>query len=289
MTQLVTIQEQGKSLAAMIQSPDMMSQLRMACAKTITPERLARVATTELRKNPKLLNCNPQSFLGALMQCAQVGLEPGSALGLAYIIPYGKEAQFQIGYKGLLALMWRSEMIASIQAECVYEGDHFEYANGIPPALKHVPKENRDGAAKITHAYCVIGTTTGGWVFRVMTFDEIEKVRKDHSKGNSAGSPWVTNWPEMACKTVLKRTSKRAPISAEASRSVGLDDMSDVGIAQNLGTTITVEPSGPDKEALEDGNPCSATDDAGEPCVCKGVHTQHRSETARWTDDESGE
>lgn len=243
---MVVRADKYKSLAGVIQSDGMMAQLRMACARTITPDRLARVAMTELRTNPKLLECSQDSFFGALMQCAQVGLEPGTTLGLAYLIPYRGEVTFQIGYKGLVALMWRSEMISSIQAEVVHDGDHFEYSNGIPPTLKHIPAENRDPEAKPTHAYCVIGTTTGGWVFRVMTFDEIEKVRNDHSQARRTDAPWVTAWGEMACKTVLKRTSKRAPISAEAARAIALDDLSDIGLAQNLGTSITVDTPEPD-------------------------------------------
>jgi len=246
MSQLVVQDDKHKQLSGLLLSDGMQRQLKLACTRSVTPERLARIMLTELRRTPKLMNCTQESLLGALMQCAQLGLEPGP-LGLAYIIPYGKEAQFQVGYKGLLNLVWRSELISSVQSEVVYAGDHFEYANGIPPLLRHVPAETRDSAAKPTHAYCVIGTTSGGWIFRVMTFEEIEKLRKKHSQAGSS-SPWTTAWDEMACKTVMKRTSKRAPVSAEAQQAISLDDMSDVGLAQNLGTTIEVEKVEPPPE-----------------------------------------
>ncbi len=244
MSELVVQEQQYQSLVETLMSPGMQKQLQMACARTITPERLTRIAMTEARRVKNLSSCNPASFYGAVMQCAQLGLEPG-LLGLAYIIPYkhkGKyEAQFQIGYKGLLNLMWRSEMVSSVQAEVVYEGDHFDYSNGIPPTLNHVPAEPRPDGAKPTHAYCVIGTTTGGWIFRVMTYSDIEKLRRTHSTASRDDAPWVTAWDEMACKTLIKRTAKRAPISTEAQRAIALDDLRDIGLAQHLGTTIEVE------------------------------------------------
>lgn len=239
MSQLVVPDDKFKELSTVLLGEGMQNQLRMACTKAVTPERLARIVLTELRRTPKLLSCSPQSIYGALLQCAQLGLEPGP-LGLAYIIPYGKEAQFQIGYKGILNLVWRSKLISSVQSEVVYEGDHFEYANGIPPTLRHVPSGDRPAGAKPTHAYCIIETTSGGWIFRVMTFDEIEKIRKAHSQ-SGAGSAWTTAWDEQACKTVIKRTAKRAPVSAEVQQAVALDDMRDIGLAQNLGTTIDIE------------------------------------------------
>jgi len=88
-------------------------QIRKALPKHLEPERLARIALTEIRKNPKLLECSRESLLGAVMTAAQLGLEPG-VLGHAYLIPYWNnktksyEVQFQIGYKGLLDLVRRS-------------------------------------------------------------------------------------------------------------------------------------------------------------------------------------
>lgn len=268
MTELVAVQDQKVEIATVLMSDNMMKQLGMACAKTITPERLARVAMTELRTNDKLsqaAHSNPASFYGALMELAQIGLEPGRALGLAYLIPRRGVVEYEIGYKGLVALMYRSNMVSDIQAEVVYEGDYFEYHYGTSPELKHKPLENRDASALATHAYCVINTTTGGSIFRVMTFDEIEKIRKTYSKASRSDAPWVTAWSEQACKTVLKRTSKRAPISAEAQKAITLDDMSAVGLAQNLGTTITIETPEAD---IEPGTEQDPNEEEPPPQLC---------------------
>jgi len=240
MTQLVKSEDKYKGLRSLLLGGGMQQQLKLACTRNVTPERMARIALTELRRTPKLMNCSQESFLGALMQCAQYGLEPGP-MGLAYLIPYGNECQFQVGYKGLLQLAWRSEQISSIQSEVVYSCDHFEFSNGIPPSLKHVPVDTRPDDAVPTHTFCVIGTTSGGWIFRVMTTGEVEKIRKDHAKDTRKDSAWVTAWDEMACKTVMKRTCKRAPVSSEVLAAIALDDMSEIGMAQNLGADITID------------------------------------------------
>lgn len=252
MSELVTRDSSYATLQQRILSPLVQTHLAMACAKTVTPERMARVALTELRRTPKLLDCTPESFLGALMECAQLGLEPGP-MGLAYIIPYGREAQFQIGYKGVLNLVWRSEQIAGVQSEVVYEGDEFEYANGIPPVLRHVPAAKRDPDAMPTHAYCAIATVRGGWIFRVMTYEEIERIRGTYSKAKKADSPWVTSWDEMACKTAIKRAAKRAPVSAEATRAIALDDLQERGVSQGLAANIEF-PAVPESASVPDAD-----------------------------------
>lgn len=240
-SEIVPVAEKIKTVSAHLLNPAFMAQLKLALPRAgVTAERMARIAVTEVRRTPKLASCRIESLLGAIMQCAQLGLEPGPQ-GLAYMIPYGQEATFQIGYKGLLALMWRSGQVQSIQAEVVCEKDLFHYQNGIPPRLEHKPASGDRGP--VTHCYAVIGTTTGGWIFRVMTAEEIEAHRQRFSKAKS--SPWDTDWNEMACKTVLKRVAKRAPVSTEVQRAIDLDDRADLGIGQE----IDVTPPTPEVEA----------------------------------------
>src|SRR5512145_661767 len=85
-------------------------QLEMAAPKHLTPDKLLRAALTSLSTTPKLLDCNPRSFLGAVIQCAQLGLEPG-VLGMAYLVPFGKEVTLIPGYRGMLALARSSREI----------------------------------------------------------------------------------------------------------------------------------------------------------------------------------
>ena len=84
----------------------MQDQIKAALTGTaLAPERFTRMVLIALSSNPKLQECSPQSFLGAMMQAAQLGVEPNTPLGQAYLIPYRNhgilECQFQLGYKGL--------------------------------------------------------------------------------------------------------------------------------------------------------------------------------------------
>lgn len=233
MSQIVPTSEKIQNVQSWLSSKAVLGQLKMALPRAgVTPERFARIVMTEVRRTPKLAECSIESLLGAAMTAAQLGLEPGP-MGLAYLIPYAGEVTLQVGYKGLLALAWRSEQIQSVQAEVVRQNDTFKYANGIPPELNHVPAAADRGEP--THAYAIVGTTSGGWLFRVMTADEIREHQKRFSKAKTG--PWITDWDEMACKTVLKRTLKRAPISTELQRAVDLDDRYELGVPQEIDVT----------------------------------------------------
>lgn len=101
------------------------NQFAKALPKVITPERFTRIALTALTQTPKLQDCSPSSFMGALLTAAQLGLEPNTPLGQAYLIPYGSRCQFQIGYKGMMDLAHRSGEVKNIDAHIVYANDEF--------------------------------------------------------------------------------------------------------------------------------------------------------------------
>ena len=98
--------KKSMSIADLIKA--MEPQIKRALPSTITVERFTRIALSALNTTPKLKECTPMSFLSALMNAAQLGLEPNSPLGQAYLIPFKNkgvyEVQFQLGYKGLLDL-----------------------------------------------------------------------------------------------------------------------------------------------------------------------------------------
>ena len=93
------------TLVSLLRSPKVQAQMAMALPKSLTADRLTRIIITECRKTPALLNCSQESFLGSVLQCAQLGLEPGSALGHCYLLPYGKTCQLIIGYRGMIDLV----------------------------------------------------------------------------------------------------------------------------------------------------------------------------------------
>lgn len=218
-------QNKNKSMQDYVRS--MEGEIRKALPSVITAERFTRMTLSALSVNPKLAECTPKSFLGAMMTAAQLGVEPNTALGQAYLIPYKNfkagtmECQFQLSYKGLLDLAYRSGEISVIQAHTVYENDFFEYELGMDPVLKHKPATGDRGAA-IAY-YAMFKTKDGGFGFNVMSRHDVELHAKKYSKSASNG-PWKDNFDEMAKKTVLKKVLKYAPMKSEFTRGVVQDE-----------------------------------------------------------------
>ena len=210
------------SMAAYIQK--MKTEIEKALPSVLTPERFTRITLSAISANPKLAETTPQSFLGAMMTAAQLGLEPNTPLGQAYLIPYRNkgilETQFQIGYKGLMDLAYRSGMISTISAHVVYERDEFSYALGLEPKLVHVPAMSNRGDPLAV--YAVFRTKDGGFGFEVMSMEDVRMHAKRYSKSYAAG-PWQSNFEEMAKKTVLKRVLKYAPLKSEFVRALAAD------------------------------------------------------------------
>jgi len=229
-------------------------QLQMALPKHVDVGRMIRICVTTLQRNPDLLACTQESVLGCLFQCAQLGLEPDGLLGHAYLIPFRDNKNNRtictliVGYKGLLKLARQSNEIQSISARVVYSKDEFEYEFGLEDKLVHKPTLEED-PGEMTFAYAIFRYKGGGYHFDVMSKVEIEAIRKRSKTGNNG--PWVTDYDEMAKKTVLRRASKMAPASIEdLSRAIALDSRSEAGIAPSLDIDMPAAPV----PGSEDGN-----------------------------------
>ena len=251
-TAIVQAAKQPTTLLGMVRSPAFQKQMALAMPKSMTPDRLTRIVMTECRKTPALMKCAPESFYGAVLQCAALGLEPGSALGHCYLLPFGNgkdksgrpNAQLIIGYRGMIDLARRSGQIVSLQAWTVHAQDTFNYQLGLNPDIEHVPASVAD-RGPVTHVYAVAKLKGGGVQFEVMSRAEIEKVRSASKAGNSG--PWSSHWDEMAKKTVIRRLFKYLPVSIEAVRAVEIDEKTDRGEA-------TTDQDFLDAEFIEKGN-----------------------------------
>ena len=198
------------------------------------------------------------TFIGAMMTAAPLGLEPNTPLGQAYLIPFwnGKskrmECQFQLGYKGMIDLAYRSGQISSIQAHVVRENDKFEYSYGLEPTLSHVPALADRGAP--VSVYAVFKTKDGGFGFKVMSWEEVMQHGQRFSKSYGSG-PWQTNPEEMAKKTVLKAVLKYAPLSSEFVKGSIADgtvkDQIDADMSDVPGLIIDAEDDSPDADGAE--------------------------------------
>ena len=206
----------------------MKPEIERALPKHIDADRIARIAITTIRTNKDLQSCEPMSFIAALMQASQLGLEPNTPLGEAYIIPYKDKgvpsARFEIGYKGLLALAHRTGEYKTIFAMEVYANDEFDYAYGLEPYLTHKPAEEPEGEP--VRYYAVYHLKNGGREFRVWSRKKVEQHAGKYSQALKKGwtSPWKTDFDSMAKKTVLKDLLKYAPKSIEFSRALSMDE-----------------------------------------------------------------
>lgn len=226
----------------------MEGEIARALPSVITPERFTRIVLSALSVNPALGSCTPGSFLGAMMTSAQLGLEVNTPLGQAYVLPYKNkgvlEAQFQLGYKGLIDLAYRSGEIAVIQAHVVYENDEFTCEYGLEPKLIHKPADGDRGQA--VKVYAMFKTKGGGYGFDMMSMEEVRAHAAKYSKSYLSGfSPWKTNFEEMAKKTVLKRVLKYAPLKSDFVRAAVQDET----VKETVSPDMYEVPSKADLEA----------------------------------------
>lgn len=197
--------------------------IAQAMPRHMNPDRLLKVAQTAVTTTPALLECYLPTLLGGIIQCSQMGLEPNTVLGHAYLIPFQnkkknrKEVQVLVGYKGLIDLARRSGQIESIAAHAVRKGDLFEYEYGLTEKLRHIPTESDRG--EITHFYAVAHMKDGGHAFEVMTRKQVEKIRD----GGNRNPVWSEHFEEMGRKTAIRRLAKYLPLSVEFATSVAQD------------------------------------------------------------------
>lgn len=215
----------GMSIPDLIRA--MEPEIKKALPKIITPERFTRMALSALNTNPKLMECTQMSFLTALMNAAQLGLEPNTPLGQAYLIPYqnhGKlECQFQIGYRGMIDLVYRSGNVQFIDAQTVYEKDEFDYQLGLNANLYHKPALGERGNIKAF--YAVFKTINGGYRFEVMGKGYMDQYAERYFQSyEKESSPWRQNYEAMARKTCIKQLLKYAPMTAELQKAISMDE-----------------------------------------------------------------
>ena len=190
------------------------SEIKKALPSVMTPERFTRIALSAASANPALSACDYKTFLGAMMQAAQLGLEPNTPLGQAYLIPYKGKVTFQLGYKGMLDLVYRTGSVAAVDAQTVYEHDTFDCEFGLEPKLRLIPADGDRG--RPVKYYAMFKTKDGVCNFAVATREEMEVFARKYSQSfGSKSSPWHTAFDEMAKKTLLKRLLKYAPLSTE--------------------------------------------------------------------------
>lgn len=236
MGQMVPVAEQKKRCVAILRSPKMQNAIAQALSRVgVKPETYAAWCVTAINKNPGLLKCTPVSLMGAMVQSAQLGLDPSGITGQAYLVPYGQECTLIPGYRGLLTLARRSGEIVEVAAQVVREHDEFDYEYGLDSRLSHKPARGDRG--ELIGAYAYAKLKGGGRAFEFMTSDEINKVRQS-SRG---GKVWQEHTEAMWRKTVFRRLSKWLPIAVDDERAFDLAEQEERGVKQDISEFVDLD------------------------------------------------
>lgn len=233
MTNAVTVREESRALTPAQQRTEqirsaLVSRLPAILPAGLSAERFEAVTIQAIAKNPQLMEADPSSVVMAVLEAAQLGLEPTGSLSRAWLVTYrSKEsprplAQLMIGYQGLVDLARRSGEVEKVWARVVYNGDEFTVEYGSTERIIHHPRLGATDPASITHVYAIALLKGGQQMFEVMTRDEVERVRARSRAANSG--PWVTDTGEMYKKTVVRRLAKSLPLTAEAREAIARDD-----------------------------------------------------------------
>lgn len=207
----IVAQKEAKTLKGMLEMPAYKNKFNEMLGKKAAGFMSSIIAVTN--NNKSLAKANPATVIGAAAQAAMLDLPINQSLGFAYIVPYGSEAQFQLGYKGYIQLAQRTGQYVDIGSKTVYEGE-LEYENRLLDKFKF---GERTGDKVI--GYLAYFRLTNG--FEKMLFVEIDKMiahAKRYSKNYKGGTEkWgLTDFDTMAEKTVLKKLlSKYGPLSIE--------------------------------------------------------------------------
>ena len=229
------------------------SEIARVLNDALAPDKLFMVAMTHIRKNPILAQCDANSFVNALVESVQLGLDLNPALGYAYIIPKKKDgrwyAEFQPGYRGLIYLANKSGIVNDIYAQIVYANEEFKIEYGLHPTLKHAPKSPSE-RGDIVGAYAVARLKSGIERFEYLWKDEIDKIKKksESLKGEKPQySPWNTSGEEMIKKTAVRRLGKWVPLSPQLVKASVIDEYREAGIEVEEVIPLNVEPAGREK------------------------------------------
>jgi recombination protein RecT len=219
-------------------------QIELALPKHLNADRMARIALTCYRNTPQLAECEPASVFAAVIQAAQLGLEPGLN-GRAHLIPYKDSRTNKVvcqmipGWKGLVELSQRSGR-CSVWTGVIYQGQKFDYQQGDAPHLLINDIAKEDDSTKIAYAYACGRVKGSDWP--VLELWTAERIRKHRDRYNRIGKKHYSyeNWEMYARKVVLLQVLKYLPATPELEAAIILNDAAEIG-AQRLTIEDAIE------------------------------------------------
>ena len=219
---------QKKSAVDVLQSQRFSEQVKKALPKTMNTESFIRSAITEFRLNPTLQQASIASVCGYFLQVAALGLKPATVLGHCYAVPFRNnktgeiEAQFILGYRGMLALARRSGEVSSVECNIVHEKDEFKWTWEGDGLVRYLKETNDPDPGPMIAVYCIVRFRDGGYQGIKMSKAKVDSVRR-RSKASGNG-PWVTDYEEMAKKTCFRNLFKWLPINIDTQELIEKDN-----------------------------------------------------------------
>ncbi|MFW5916567.1 MAG: recombinase RecT [Bacteroidota bacterium] len=207
-----------------------------------------------------LQKCDPQKVVMEALKAATLKLPINKQLGFAYILPFNRQPEFTIGYKGYIQLAMRSGKYKHLNADVVYEGEEVE-------------KDRLTGNIDITgepesdevKGYFAYEELVNGFSKTIyMTKEDVIKHAKKHSPsyGNNS-SAWATDFNKMGKKTTLRQLlGKYGYLSTEMisafnkERGYSPEQEVEAEIEENANSeTIDIEPEPGDQDEKKSGQP----------------------------------
>ena len=196
----------------------MQPQFAAALPKHVSPERFVRVMMTAVQMTPALLNADRRTLFSSAMKASQMGLLPDGREGA--IVMFKDQAQFMPMVAGVMKMVRNSGEISTWSVQAVYENDSFDFCLGDEEHITHKPALFNRG--KIIAVYSIVSMKDGEKSREVMSVEDVNAIRARSRSGSSG--PWVSDFAEMAKKTVVRRHAKRLPMSTDLDDVLRSDD-----------------------------------------------------------------
>jgi recombination protein RecT len=215
----------SRTLRSFLEGDAAQAKLAEVATKYMQPADLVRLTLLAVSRQPDLLKCTQTSVLRALMDAATMGIMPGGTMGRGYLVPRKNkvtgtlEATFDPGYRGLIDIARRSGKVKAMDAKAVYQGDVFEYEEGLDKKLRHVPSLDAKTRGDIIAAYAIARFYDGDPQIEVLTRADIDKIRNSSASKNG---PWLTWYEEMARKSAVRRICKFLPYDPVLEKAIEL-------------------------------------------------------------------
>lgn len=212
MTQVTVVDQVRNQLIAMT------PQFAAALPKHVDAARFVRVVMTAVQMTPALLDADRRTLFASAMRASQMGLLPDGREGA--IVTFKNQAQFMPMVAGIMKLVRNSGEISTWSVQAVYENDAFDFCLGDEEHITHKPALANRG--KLIAVYSIVTMKDGEKSREVMSVEDVNAIRARSRSGNSG--PWQTDFAEMAKKTVVRRHSKRLPLSTDIDGMIKEDD-----------------------------------------------------------------